>query len=314
MELTQLKYFRAVAKNGNLTKTADSLYISQSALSKTISRLEKDIGVRLFDRNGSKIYLNDFGRTFLQYTDKILNLIDEGCKTVREMAGIEHGRVSVSSCINQILAEPLQRFYSEHPNVHIYHHYMPDDEAKKALLNHEVDYAIINGPISDSKLQWEELFPQELFLLMSPQHPIAQKGIATIDEALTMPFARTGHDYDLPDSVMRELSDAGFKPEIIFDGNSEEVEGCIVGTGSAFGFMPLYDYFRIVERFGNVPDLVAVCFDVPCRRWSIGIASLKSRTYSGAAVNFKKYVMDCSRELRPELERVRQSIYANIKR
>ena len=61
MDLLQMQYFLKIAETGNMTRAAEELYISQSSLSRTIARLEKDLGVKLFDRVGRQIQLNEFG-------------------------------------------------------------------------------------------------------------------------------------------------------------------------------------------------------------------------------------------------------------
>ena len=69
MDFTVLKYFQAVARNGNMTKTARELYITQPNLSKRIAQLEEEIGVPLFEHRKGKIVLNDYGRIFLSSVD-----------------------------------------------------------------------------------------------------------------------------------------------------------------------------------------------------------------------------------------------------
>ena len=75
MQLIQLKYFKAIVKYGTMNKAAEKLYVSQSAISQSILRLEQEMGVRFFDRPaGGKICLNENGRKLLFYIDKILNI------------------------------------------------------------------------------------------------------------------------------------------------------------------------------------------------------------------------------------------------
>lgn len=77
IELEQLKQLIAFATYGTLSKVAEELYISQSALSRSIQKLEKTLGVELFDRKKNKMELNKNGKTVIQYAEKILNLVDE---------------------------------------------------------------------------------------------------------------------------------------------------------------------------------------------------------------------------------------------
>ena len=66
ISLLQLQYFQALAAEQHLTRTAEKLYISQSTLSFTITKLERELGVRLFDRNGGSLRLNECGQKYLQ--------------------------------------------------------------------------------------------------------------------------------------------------------------------------------------------------------------------------------------------------------
>lgn len=72
MDLQQLKYFKTVATLGKISEAAESLFISALALSTSISRLEKELGVRLFDRTGNRITLNAQGTIFLKHANQIL--------------------------------------------------------------------------------------------------------------------------------------------------------------------------------------------------------------------------------------------------
>ena len=79
MELLQLYYFERIAKYQSMSKAAEELHVSQPSLSSCISRLETELGTRLFDRNGRKLVLNSYGRYFLNKTQQILELVNE-CK------------------------------------------------------------------------------------------------------------------------------------------------------------------------------------------------------------------------------------------
>ena len=73
MELRQLQYFKTVAEMGKISDAAQALFISAPALSTSISRLEKELGMPLFDRTGNKITLNQQGQIFLRYVNQIFS-------------------------------------------------------------------------------------------------------------------------------------------------------------------------------------------------------------------------------------------------
>ncbi len=94
MELLWLRYFKKLAEKEHLTHTAEQLYISPPSLSATISRLEDELGVQLFDRPGRGISLNNNGRTFLRYVNIALSALDEA----------KHELVSINeSSVNHLL-------------------------------------------------------------------------------------------------------------------------------------------------------------------------------------------------------------------
>lgn len=87
MELLQLKYFSAAAAQEHITKAAEQLHIAQPALTQSIRRLEEELGVRLFNRSGRNIVLNEAGKLFLKRIAPILAELDRIPEEIREARG-----------------------------------------------------------------------------------------------------------------------------------------------------------------------------------------------------------------------------------
>ena len=85
MELSHLKYFQLTAELQHITRAAEQLYISQPALSKTISKLENELDVKLFDREGKNVFLNDYGKSVLFHANKIFSELDEMQREISDM-------------------------------------------------------------------------------------------------------------------------------------------------------------------------------------------------------------------------------------
>ncbi|MED2795985.1 LysR family transcriptional regulator, partial [Bacillus wiedmannii] len=117
MELLQLHYFLKVAKLEHMTQAAQELRIAQPALSKTIARLEEDLGVPLFDRQGRKIRLNSFGKAYLKKVEKALMLLEEGRKEVEDLAAMERGRISLATTTHKCFSDVIGTFISLHPDI-----------------------------------------------------------------------------------------------------------------------------------------------------------------------------------------------------
>ena len=88
MELNQLKCFLEVARLEHITQAAEQLHITQPALSKVIARLEDDLGVKLFDREGKNIRLNEYGRVALRYAQRIMYTIGDLQAELEELSAV----------------------------------------------------------------------------------------------------------------------------------------------------------------------------------------------------------------------------------
>lgn len=118
MELLQLQYFVTVARLENITHAAKRHGVPQPAMSQTISRLEKDLGVRLFDRQGNRLHLNEKGAMFLGYAEKALGELETGADALREGAGELTGRISLLVLENRnMMIDLVARFAGLHPKV-----------------------------------------------------------------------------------------------------------------------------------------------------------------------------------------------------
>lgn len=118
MELSQLKYFRHTARTENITRSAAELHISQPALSKMIVTLEKDLGVKLFNREGKHIKLNDHGTVFLKYVEIALGALEDGRKELADVSGRMDGTLNISFDVaSQLMPDLLKEFRDRHPEV-----------------------------------------------------------------------------------------------------------------------------------------------------------------------------------------------------
>ena len=117
MELTQLKYFQAAAREGSFTRAARSLNVSQPALSKAVQHLEDEIGVKLFLRDGNRIALSYFGKLMLEEVDSAILHLETGVKNARIRAGLDQGRVSIAISEAITIPNPIEEFLVEHPGV-----------------------------------------------------------------------------------------------------------------------------------------------------------------------------------------------------
>ncbi len=213
MELLQLHYFRTVAKWEHMTKAAQELRIAQPALSKTIARLEEDIGVPLFDRERGRIRLNTFGKAYLERVDKALNLLEEGQKVVSELAGLEHGSIHLATSALDLLSEPLGTFLSLHPEVHFQITQATADEMAILLESGEVDICFTHLPLKHPDISTTTVVKEEIYVAVQSSHRLAQQSSIRLTDVADDPFI--GYKEDLPVQKLYDpfFRQAGFTPK-----------------------------------------------------------------------------------------------------
>jgi DNA-binding transcriptional LysR family regulator len=186
MELQQLKYFKAVASIGKISDAAESLFISAPALSTSISRLEKELGMPLFDRTSNKITLNTQGQIFLKYVDKVFANLESARQELR--SSIEHHGPHISLLIisSPIWANVIGSFTAEFPQYTLSCSSTTIGKfAEKGLApqynfllacQHEVP------PAYAEKLNSSFLFQLKPTVIIHKDHPLAKRDILDVRE------------------------------------------------------------------------------------------------------------------------------------
>lgn len=119
MEIAQLKYFAAVARLGNVSRAAQELYVTQPNLSKSIARLEAELGVPLFEHRKGKILLNDYGRCFLASVDLSLGELENGVQCIQRMYEAAQNILALGCSIDDLLPDVLRSFAQSYPEIGI---------------------------------------------------------------------------------------------------------------------------------------------------------------------------------------------------
>ncbi|MFS0723187.1 LysR family transcriptional regulator [Paenibacillus sp. 1P07SE] len=215
MELLQLRYFRTVARLEHMTKAAQELHIAQPALSKTISRLEEDVGVPLFDRQGGRIKLNSFGWAFLGKVEQALLLLEEGKKEAAELAGLEKGSIHLATSTMERLADALSEFIAQHPDVNFRITQTSMEEMTALVVSGDVDLCFTALPIEHQELSSVSVLDEEVFLGVPPGHRLAGRDIVRLSELAEEPFI--GYKEGFPFQVMNDrlLREAGIAPNFV---------------------------------------------------------------------------------------------------
>lgn len=176
--LRQLQIFLAVAQSGSTTAAADAVALSQSAASAALNELEGALQVQLFDRVGKRLVLNDNGRLLLPQAQHMLdaaNTIEQQFLTP-DQAGAELHIGASTTIGSYLLPEMIALYRRDHPQLRVRALVANTADIVAAVSNFEVDAALIEGSCHAGDVLVEPWMTDELIVVASPQHPLAQEG------------------------------------------------------------------------------------------------------------------------------------------
>ena len=199
MDLTQLKYFQAAARTGNITRAAAELYVSQPNLSKSITRLEEELGVPLFDHRKGKIELNDYGRMFLSSVDIAFSELSSGVQNIQRMYAASQFVLSLGCNIRGYLADNLPAFSSAHPEIGIRQLDCTTPQLIDHLLDRSINLALSNEKLVDERIDFRLLGSKHYVIALHADHPLAnrnsvsfaQLGLQLLLRYLTLPSGQS---------------------------------------------------------------------------------------------------------------------------
>ncbi len=179
MEFHQLTYFLAAAQTQNFRKAAELCIVAQSALSRQIAALEKELEVALFTRQKKRVILTPEGQEFALYVRNAMEQLQEGQQFIAELGTGQRGTIRIG-CIESLATAFLPvlfaSFHQQYPNIQLKVRVNHTDELVTSVEQGEVDFGLILDPRLQSELLIiKELFRQPLHLLVSAHHTLAQK-------------------------------------------------------------------------------------------------------------------------------------------
>jgi DNA-binding transcriptional LysR family regulator len=179
--LDQLRILKAIAAEGSFKRAADSLYVSQPAVSLQVQNLERQLDVPLFDRGGRRAQLTEAGHLLLSYGDRILALCQETCRAIEDLQNLQGGTLIIGASQTTgtyLMPKLIGLFRHQYPDVAVQLHVHSTRRTCWSIVNGQVDLAIIGGEVPlelQTSLDIEPYAEDELALVLPIFHPLAQK-------------------------------------------------------------------------------------------------------------------------------------------
>lgn len=268
MDLWQLRYFVCAAEHLNFTKAAESLHISQSALSKKIADLEHHFDVQLFIRGRQSLSLTAAGKAFLEESRMILSKWDETFHKIRQAASGSIGTLRIGytgGFVTRILPPLIQQYRKKAPDITLHVERGNIRVLIKSLLEGELDVAFIVGAEKDKEispdLEWKSIKQDRLSIVLPAQHRLAGKKELTpsqlADESFV--FMARSENHTVFDMFIHICTEAGFVPNLVSQPTMLETLLLLVESGLGITILsPLaetgaHPNLRMVPLKGNHP-------------------------------------------------------------
>jgi DNA-binding transcriptional LysR family regulator len=192
MDIRILRYFLVVSQEGNITKAAQMLHITQPTLSRQLMDLEEELGTQLFIRGKRRITLTDSGILFQQRVKEIIYLLDKTERDLNEQNNLISGVISigcVETIASRMLPEAMEGFSALHPLVQ-YEIYSADgDDLREKLDSGNIDIAVLLEPVETAKYDYIRLpFQEKWGILMRREDPLAQKSTLRMEDIINLPL------------------------------------------------------------------------------------------------------------------------------
>lgn len=306
MELSQLQYFQAVANYQTVTRAAQMLSITQSAVSKAIVALEAELGAPLFFRSNRRMTLTQDGAAFLAHVQDALSELERGKKEIMERTQTRKREIRLQIQTPEFLLGILETYMQDHPDVSLTQKYTSPD-LESALLSGEITFCISSEPFSHGAITWKPLLTDQLYLMVSKDHPLAEKKEVSLSLFAGENFIVSNSNPDLIRATESFCKLAGFAPNIAYEtGETPDMMKLVeMGLGAAFcssctrlrRFQDDHDYqeFDIAYRHLKL-------IHPQCSR-TIGISFVRDRYLSPENQEFMDFVVEYFGALEAQIRR-----------
>lgn len=172
MELSDLAVFRTVVRAGGVTRAAQQLHRVQSNVTMRVRKLEQELGVALFVREGRRLLLSAPGKVLLDYADRILALADEARGALQEgppRGVLRLGAMESTAAVR--LPAPLSEFHRRYPEIAVELHSGNPHEMLAQVLAGDLDAALVAEPVNDPRLETLAVYDEDLVIVTSAGHP-----------------------------------------------------------------------------------------------------------------------------------------------
>ncbi|HXF42216.1 MAG TPA: LysR family transcriptional regulator [Pyrinomonadaceae bacterium] len=184
MDINQLEVLIAVAREKSFSRAADALGRTQPAISQAIRRLEQEVGEKLFDRSSKDGTLTAAGKVLLEHARQMIYLRQAAVSSLREMKNLQNGKVTLSANEHTVfyLLPIIAEFHKRHPLIKVEVQRGVASRIPDQITAREVELGVVSFRPTDTAVKSISVYDDQLVLIVSPGHTLANRGVVSITE------------------------------------------------------------------------------------------------------------------------------------
>lgn len=287
MNYNSLYYFKILGETEHFGKAAQLLHIEQPSLSQSIKRLEKDLGVQLFEKRGRNVFLTESGRVFHNKIRQAINLIDSAAVELQPKDPLEtivissvhsHPRSEFSKYVTEFLNQP------SHQNIRISIHERHTPESFEALKNNLCSLIVCSRKSVQDDFEYIPVFKQKVILIVPENHPLAAFDQLDIQSALPYKFIYPARITGMWTIFERMFAEAGELPPVAMEAESVTFTASLVANNFGIALSPDAEHL-------NLYNVKKIQLTNEASNFYHYLAYSKSRPLSNAAEQFKAFIL-----------------------
>lgn len=241
MELHQLRYFLEAAKTQHITKSAETLHISQPSLTKAIHRLEEELQVPLFVPRGRNIVLTEYGKYLQKKAEPLMEKLEQLPEQMQTMARLEEETIHLNVlAASSIVIDAIIAYKRKHKHINFQFLQNEESELYDIGITTRLFYQI-----PENRQDFESVYAEQIYLAVPSGHPLAKKDKISLTEARQEDFISLMGSRQLRQICDQFCSHAGFSPKIIFESDNPAAVKNMIAANMGIGFWPEFTWGRL---------------------------------------------------------------------
>lgn len=234
MELYQLRYFQAVAERQNMSKAAEDLHVSQPALSRSIKKLEDELGVELLDRVGKRVVLNENGAVLLDSVNNVLAAVDSVGSALQRHVRQKNQTLNLRGPVSFGDDEGvIAGFKKLHPEIYVRY-----AQVHSSYFDAETaDLSFFASFLNHREPNYLKLCSEDIVVAVRPDHPLAKAKSVKLASLASEQFV-----FALPSAIRQVIDgmfvEAGYKPQVVLEDQHSQMLWKYVVHGLGIALVP----------------------------------------------------------------------------